>query len=305
MRKTRRLLGKFLRLSAYLAVVGLAFGALGVKAVHAKGARAALALGEPLSALDVPPGSGSQLLVNGQRLHLASARLDATVPAVLDRLDGACRSHADGLADDLANLDGLMATKTTRGLPGIGVLRDEREGRGVVMCFAPGENVDDAALVHRLRLVLEHHDLSELGGLRYVAVHADRDGKSRVTATWSDERLSLDDLFAGEGGDARGEDPALAPRPDGARRVLTARVEPARYGAFVYTTREPAADALLRYDATLRSRQFEPVGSTAKGRAYRRGLVDVLVTTTEGMSGTSHLSIMESHYSVASKGDAR
>jgi hypothetical protein len=118
----------------------------------------------------------------------------------------------------------------------------------------------------------------------------------------SDEPLSLDALFASEGGDAPGQDPAVAPRPEGGRRVLTTRVEPARYGAFVYATDDRAEDALAHYDAAIRARQFEMVSGGASGksgRAYRRGLVDVLVTASEGERGTT-LSIVESHYSTAS-----
>ena len=56
--------------------------------------------------------------------------------------------------------------------------------------------------------------MSALGGMRYVTAHAEKDGYTRITATWTDERLSLDEMFPKEG-DAKGDDPSAAPRPQG------------------------------------------------------------------------------------------
>jgi hypothetical protein len=301
MRSAASLLSKTSRVASYLGVVCLSVSALGAKVVHAKTTSAAMALGEPLGNVDLAANGATSLDVNGQRLQLATARVDGSVHEVLDRLERGCRTHADGLADDLGHIEGLMTEPTSeRGVPGVGLLRDEREGRGVVVCFAPGQEVGPSGLLGRVRTFLESHDLRDIGGVRYVTVRADDHGKSRVTAIWSDDALSLDAMFPTEG-DAIGSDPAAAPRPDGTRRLLSARVEPSRYGVFVYETDAgtDAAAALARYDAAItKHRGFEPVlgaDPSEHRRVYRRGLVDVLVTASESPRGTT-LSVVESHY---------
>ena len=300
MNKLRSIAVKSLRLATYLGVVAVGLSVVGVRAVHAKTKSAAFALGEPLGNLDVASGGGNTLTINGQRLHLSAAHVDGSVTAVLDRLQKGCETHADGLADDLGTIDRGFVTTTpnTRGFPGIAMLRDERDGRGVVACFATGENTSTTGVARRLAHFSETRDLADIGGLRYVAVHADGEGGSKVVSTWSDDRLAMDALFPDDG-DAAGDDPGAAPRPANARRLLSARVEPAPYGAFVYASTESPEGAIKSYETALVARGFRPVPSTDPlSRAYQSGLVDVLVTATGGSEGTS-LSVIESQYARA------
>ena len=298
--RVRSLVAKSLRLATYLGVVVVGLSLVGVRAVHAKTKKAAFALGEPLGNLDVASGGGNTLTINGQRLHLSAAHVDASVTAVLDRIQKGCETHADGLADDLGALDRSFASSTpsTRGFPGIAMLRDEREGRGVVACFATGEDTTRAGVAQRLARFSKTSDLADIGGIRYVAVHADPEGGSKVVSTWSDDRLAIDALFPDDG-DAAGDDPIAAPRPASARRLLSARVEPAPYGAFVYASTESPEGAIKSYETALVARGFRPMPSTNPlARAYQGNLVDVLVTATGGTEGTS-LSVIESHYARA------
>ena len=300
MKKLRSLAVKSLRVATYLGIVFAGLSVLGVRAVHAKTRKAVLAIGEPLGNLDVASGGGNVLTINGQRLHLSAAHVNASVTAVLDRLQKGCETHADGLADDLGELDAAFATRTpsTRGFPGIAILRDEREGRGVVACFATGEDTTKAGVAKRLARFSKTNDLADIGGLRYVAVHRDEEGGSKVVSTWSDDSLAIDALFPDQG-DALGDDPTAVPRPASARRLLSARVEPAPYGAFVYASDESPEGALSAYDKTLVAKGFRPIpGADPLARAYQSGLVDILVTASGGTEGTS-LSIIESHYARA------
>jgi hypothetical protein len=93
-----------------------------------------------------------------------------------------------------------------------------------------------------------------------------------------------------------------APRPTAGARVLSARVLPAPYGAFVYMTPEGKGSALGAYDKAIVARGFQPVDlgaqASADGRAYRKGFVDVMVTATERAEGTT-LSIVESQFASA------
>lgn len=300
MNKIRSILAKTVRVSVYLGIVVAGLSVVGVRAVHAKTKQAAFALGEPLGNLDVGSGSGNTLTINGQKLHLAAAHVDGSVSAVLDRIQKGCETAADGLADDLAGLEAGFATQapSTRGFPGIAMLRDERDGRGVVACFATGENVSGTGVARRLALFSKTTDLSDIGGLRYVAVHAEPEGGSKVVSTWSDDSLALEAMFPDEG-DASGDDPIMAPRPANVRRILSARVEPAPYGAFVYSSNESPEAAIKGYETTLIAKGFRQVdGPDPLARAYQNGLVDVLVTATGATEGTS-LSVIESHYARA------
>jgi len=305
MSKRLSFLVKSLRVATYLGVVAAGLSVVGVRAVHAKTANAALAIGEPLGRLEVSTEGGSTLTFNGQRLRVSAARVDAGVRETLDRLQKACETHADGLADDLASIDDGFAKSapSTRGFPGIAILRDERDGRGVVACFATGEHTSAAGVARRLARFSKTQVLSDLGALRYVAVHAEEGGGSKVVATWSDDRLALGELFPASG-DAPGTDPTAAPRPADARRLVSVRVEPAPYGAFVYASSVSPESALAAYEAALVSRGFRPVppadaaGDDRRSRAYQGALVDVLVTAQAGAEGTT-LSVIESRYATA------
>jgi hypothetical protein len=292
-------LARSLRVAAWVGVVAVGLGALGAKKVHAKSTRAAMALAGPLEHVGIEAGGGTTLSINGQRLGVAAARVDLPVRAVLDRVQKGCETHADGLADDLGEIEESMTREPSpRGFPGIGMLRDEREGRGVVACFAPGETTDELGLVRRARRFAESHDLGDLGGMRYVAAHVDEDGKTKVVATWSDGHLDLDALFPANGADAPGADPQIAPRPDRASRVLSATVAPAPYGVFVYGVPGDAASAEGAYARVLAARGFERVALDADGGIYRRGFTDVLVSTDEGPEGTT-IAVVESTHAQA------
>jgi hypothetical protein len=297
LRKIRALTVKTLRVTTYLSIVAVGLGAVGTRAVQAKGEKVALALGEPLSALDGVGGGGTVLMLNGTPVHLASAELAAPLATVLDRAEKGCETHAAGLADDFADLESSFGrAPSERGFPGVAVLRDVREGHGVVACFAPDAPTGPMGLMKRLGRFAQSEDLGDVGGLRYMTAYSEGGG-TRVTATWADGRIDIGAMFPSEG-DAPGEDPSAAPRPDGARRIVSARVMPAPYGAYVYATKETAERAITGYERAVVARGFEVVSSDPTARAYRRGLVDVMVTASSTQEGAT-LSIIESHFAQA------
>jgi hypothetical protein len=292
-----------MRVMLWFTSVGLGLGLLSARAVHARGREMASALAEPLDrAMRDAAGGGTTLSLNGQKLNVASAHVDAKVHAVLDRAQMACESHADGLSDDLAAIESSFArSPSERGVPGVGVLRDEREGRGVVTCFATGVVTDYPALWKRVARFSESHDLADIGALRYIAAHEEDTG-TRVVATWTDERLDLDQLFP-DATDAPGDDPTVAPRPEHATRFLSVRVEPAApYGVFMYTVPERRGQSLVAYDRAMKEKGFEslPLEGTTQ-RTYKRGGVDVFVSAVEHEDGTT-IAIVESSHTWAAAG---
>jgi hypothetical protein len=85
------------------------------------------------------------------------------------------------------------------------------------------------------------------------------------------------------GRDAPGSDPAGAPRPPRAQRILTADVEGVPYGVRLYDSAAPPAEVIAHYDAEMAARGWErSVGKPVDGedqRAYARPGADLLVLT--------------------------
>jgi hypothetical protein len=270
-----------MRVTTYALFVSLcATGALAKKA-HAKATESALAIGERL--LDVPSdGDGRDVMINGQPFHVTATQSAEPLGVVLDQLERACDEHAD---DMLANLNEIGKKGT--GFPGIGVLKDRRGDRGVVACFAIGRESDPFELARRLDRFSRSKDLADIGGLRFVAARSLENGATQLVATSTNGPVRLDTMFP-ESGEAAGEDPKFAPRPQGTR-ILSAHDRAAPYGVFVYRT--SAADA---YDRQLVEEGFARHEALRDhDRGYSKPGVDVLTTTTPEDDGTVLLSIVE------------
>jgi hypothetical protein len=275
------ILARLMRVGSYVLFLSVCATGLLAKTAQAKAAEGALAIGERL--LDVPSeGEGRDILINGQPFHVTATQSAEPLAVVLDKLEHACEEHAD---DMLANLNELGKGGT--GFPGIGVLKDRRADRGVVACFAIGRESDPFELARRLDRFTRTKDLADLGGLRFVAARALENGATQLVATSSEGSVRLDALFP-ESGEAAGEDPMFAPRPNGSR-ILSAHDRAAPYGVFVYRTATPDA-----YDKELIAKGFAPHAALRDhDRGYSKPGVDVLTTTEPQEDGSILLSIVE------------
>jgi hypothetical protein len=126
-------------------------------------------------------------------------------------------------------------------------------------------------------------------------------GGTLVVATWTDRPFRLDEVFPASDRDAAGDDPQVAPRPGGGRRMLSARDGRSANGVTLYEMPEPPALALDRYAAQMKSRGFRPpppgpqaalAERAPETRAFERAGVDVLVTATRE-DGVTLLSVVE------------
>jgi hypothetical protein len=243
------------------------------------------------------PSSGHELSINGQTVHVTSAHTSLSLGAVLDRFQELCETHADGMVKDLGDLEpSLGRAPTIEGFPGIGILRDERDGRGVIACFAAGGAVDTSLLGARLQRFTTSYDFAELGDLRYVAARTLESGSTEVVATWTEGHFRLGEMFPTEG-EATGEDPRFAPRPAGGRRILSARDVRAPYGVFLYQVSGERSAALSGYARTAAMAGFTEHRAVserdADSAAFERPGVDVLVNVSTTDDGLSLLSIVE------------
>ena len=289
----RELVIRGTRAVTYLLVLGGVTGMIGTRVVRAEATSAAMGIGEKMLGLELGPGA-RELVINGQRVRVSSAVTPLPLRDVLDRLTDACRKDADRLGTELSDLPHALAeNRQDEAHAGIGILRDERDGRGVVSCFATGADETLLSVRERLGKLVKSHDLEDIGHLRYMAARTLPEGGTLVVSTWSEGPIALDALFP-QHGDAAGDDPSAAPRPANARRLLSLHAAPSPYGVFVYECATPDA-----YDAALRAAGFKPYqGATSM---YRRGNVDVLVSVDQGT-----LSVVEmSSRSVVAEGGVK
>ena len=294
--RARGIVARLVRVTAYATFLTLVLGVVAARTVHAHAERGALALGEKLLELSAGEENVHELSINGQQVFVASAQTSRGLAEVLDRFERSCDDHADGMVDDLRDLAGALERPAqTSGFAGVGVLRDVRDGRGVVACFATGHSSDARDLAARLDRFATTTDLADLGHLRYVAARTLESGATQVVATWTSGPVKLSAMFP-EHGDAAGDDPAAAPRPAGTR-MLSARDRFAPYGVFLYASSGTPAAALAAYRTTMTAQHFVELPAIAErapeATAYERPGLDVFVTAQPMDDGTTLLSIIE------------
>lgn len=276
---------KLLRLLCFSVVVCLGIGLLAARSVYGDMKSSAMSLGHELGKLgDV--GKTRPLRINGEAIFIASTTEDMPLSEVLNRVEARCKQDSAGMPAELQNLSEALQKKLPEGVKGskgAGVIREERPGAGMVACFArdDGQGPDGMkALVGRVAGLVETGDLSKLGKLRYVFAETTKKGRTHIVAAWTDGPFNIYKLAPDEG-DAVGSDPADAPRPPRATRLLTADLEGAPYGVRVYESDAAPQDIIALYDKEMPSRGYAPLlgvpGDNADRRAFAKGGVDLLI----------------------------
>ena len=104
-------------------------------------------------------------------------------------------------------------------------------------------------IVARLGAMMQSGNLAEAGLLRYVFAERTDSGCTHVIAAWTDGAFNVYSLLPDAGKDAPGSDPANAPRPPSAQRILTADIEGVPYGVRLYDSSASPPQVLATYDA--------------------------------------------------------
>ncbi|MFO0638301.1 MAG: hypothetical protein U0183_03745 [Polyangiaceae bacterium] len=255
---------------AYLGAVSAAFGVVVAHKAHADVGGKALSLGRELASSTQGLEGGYTAVLNGQRFQLGETTTDARVSEVLDAAQATCEASPGALG-------GLFAQMPEKGtLKGVGdyhlegsfrhgIIRNGTEKDGVVVCFE-GDPAKPRGAAEALAAFATSQDLGELGKLRYVYAKHEPDGKTRVTVARTGEHFSLKAIA--EGGEKEGHDGAV-PRPEGARRVLTAELEGVSQTTNVYLTDAPVATVAAHYDSTLGKAGFVRVTPPAADQTLR------------------------------------
>lgn len=289
-----------------------AFGLLAIcaaRSVYADVRAIGLASGHELAKLGDLTAGAYRVRVNGAVIHRSSAHTDQPVTTVLDRYEAHCRSNPGALGRAMQDIPSALSGHLDApgsGPLGASAVRDEVDGRGMVVCFVDREDAPAAPLVERLRELSETGDLSKLGRVRYVYAEPSSGGGTRVVTLWSDDALNLNEMFP-VGGDAPGTDSETVPRPPDARRTLSAAVDRHPASVRIYESRAPRAAVEEAYDAALVSKGFTkvaPAGGCQCAAYLRADTAQVVVSFVES-SGRTTATVIEDGPENADRGVTR
>ena len=289
---------RWARLTAYIGCVSLFVLAALARAVWGAVGDRALEVGSQLVALGDTLGPNYRVHLNGAEVNVASATTELGVSPVLDRFEEECREHAGALAQDFQKLSQALGSQTPpilKGAAGLGIIRKEKQGGGMVACLARDGARATLSLAEALHLFERTNDLSALGHLRYVTAEQRPSGKTHVVSIWTDGPIHVGEMFPGEG-DAPGPDPGDPVRPPHARRLLSANVENAPFGVQVYASSDTADTVFAHYDRDMAAsgwdRNLGSLDALRNERLYRRGGVDLMVLVKPDPGGRTTVSIL-------------
>jgi hypothetical protein len=289
---------KLTRVATYFAFVAVVLVALLSRIVWAAVEKDVFEIGAGLVALGDVAGPSYRVRLNGEAMNVASATTEQRAAQVLDRFENECRVHTGGLARAFETLPQTLRAQLPEnmsGSVGLGIVRKEHAGRGVVACLARDRAGGLAAFAEAIREFSRTGDLSSFGHLRFAFAEQRGDGKTHVVSVWSDGPLRVAAMFPSNG-DAPGTDPEISIRPPDSRRILAAKVDGAPFGVHVYDSRAAAQAVLANYDREMPSREWqamETVNEQLKtGRVFTRAGVDLMVLAEPEDEGGALVSVV-------------
>ena len=288
-----------LRVSVAGTFVLVAFGVVAVRISVARAADVGMTFGDQLMFVGETHASGNvdaevyHVKFNGQTVDSTNASSPLPMREILDYAATQCKEHADGLRDAFQHLGRSLATKApTGGGPGALVVHEEYAERGFVFCVSPDHPLTEMELLGRMRDVAETGDFNRVGAMRYLAVR--RVGHtSKVVTAWTDGAFEFAKMFP-DTGDVPGDDFVGVPRPDGARRTISATVVGAPAGVNAYAVQGKVNDVLAGVDTKLIAAGWASVptarGVPNAGKYYTlRSKEDLVVTASDGSDGTTSI----------------
>lgn len=142
----------------------------------------------------------------------------------------------------------------------------------MLICFTGQRPGTLAELLEAARQLVETSDLSSFGSVVYAYAERNAHGRTHVVTLWTQTGLDLGRMFPATG-DAAGEDSRVLPRPQNARRTLSAAAEGMPFGLRLYETSASPASVRRFYDDWMRGNGWqiaaraEEQGATAYLRA--------------------------------------
>jgi len=307
--KRAKMVGGFAR--AFLVALGLtgAMGVLAFRTARADVGETTTKLGRDLLPLSDLIESGKEVMLNGESIFVSSNVVSEDVASVLDRFESHCLDNAGVIGDAWGKLADL--TPNAAKMPEaerarwrkLGTVRAGNNKEGSVICLARGENSPEdltTALVEFRRT----EDLGSIGKLRY-AYATRRNGQTHVLAAWTESHFRFSSVLAEGKEDAPGSDSNAIPRPENAKRLLSAGISGTPYAVRVYTSSETGESIRAMYDKEMHERGFKRIGTPEDDwRGYLRGGVYIGLGTAP-KNGTTTVSIAEMGAAPSSPRDIR
>lgn len=211
-------------------------------------------------------GAPRELRINGAQIDVRSGHSQDSLHALLDRAEADCRLVSAGLYER------SQRAKRRTGLSD-GILRVEDSKEGLVACLPLG--VREASwpeLAARLEAFSRDGDLEVLGGVRLLRAEARQAGAFFVLVT-TQGPVPLLRMFPAQG-DAPGLDFEDIPRPQRARRVLSAWQQHGSPAINVYESKATQGQALDDYLNQAGTFGFRRLGSTRQDEVARAMLLE-------------------------------
>ncbi len=284
------------RASGVVLVAGLGIGLFATHTAKADIGAASLKFGREIAPLATD--GANEVRINGQSFFLREGSTDADVTTILNEFEARCVEDKGALGELWSAIPKANMNVAGKKLPASlqsGVLRTQSHpGEGVVLCITKGQN-SAKDYKEAFTSFAESQDLGDLGKLRYVYARA-KVGGTRVVTAWTEDSFSFKKI-ANADGTAPGSDSQL-PRPEGARRLMTAEVVGTPYGIRIYEVSKTPEEVGVFYDhwasKTGDWRTVAPEHPEGTLRTYFQGQTQVVITArrTPGSDKTA-MSIME------------
>jgi hypothetical protein len=247
-----------------------------------------------------------QVELNGERFTFGAAVSSSDPDTLISEFESECQKSSGTLEQDLAP---LVAEARRRGAE----IPDHNPARWTTMaqrtedmeaaqagCFVRGDDKSEGSLWKRIESFASTGKLGSLGGFRYVrADRAEDSDYTRVLAISSDAEFDIDRMIPDEG-DARGSDPRVAPRPQRATRMFSAKVLSSGQGAYLYESEVSPEKLLAYYDGAVVAKGLERVslsdgkgGEMPNARTYAAGDGAVVLSVAPGDDGKTLVTIVE------------
>lgn len=282
----------FVALALCLVVGGLAF-----RTARADVGESTLSLGRDLLPLSDLVESGKQVLINGESVFVSSTIVSDSVSDVLDRFEAHCLDNVGVIGDAWGKLADLSAKGTGTSETDrarwrkLGTVRAGNRREGSVICLARGEH-SPPDLVTALGEFKRTQDLGSIGKLRYVYATKQPTG-TQVLAAWTESHFHFNAIAVDGTEDAPGVDSNAIPRPEHARRLLSAGISGTPYAVRVYTSTDSGEAVRAAYDRQMHERGFQRIGAPQDDwRGYLRGGAYIGVGTAS-KNGATTVSIAE------------
>ena len=271
-----------LRVMGYMSALLFVVLACNVHTARAEMVDDTFAIGRDLLPLADVLTEPHRVNLNGEHAWIDVSATPLSVKEVLDRYETAC--HAGGVKDWNESL-GIEAGKLDLDKMDLGLVRNEKDGEGVVLCFVKSPGA--AGLLQRVKAFVASGDLGELGKVRYAFARATPHGSSVVTV-WTDGRFDLNAVIGKRGGEPGSDDPDL-PRPDASRRIVSAGIEGTEYWTRVYATHDAPLEATANYESAMLDRGWlrvnpQPQNPENTARGYLKEGHVVIVGAAERRS---------------------